>query len=107
YGVRLPLPGDSQTLVLGQILTGMNPTGPPLQGEKNDPMMPIAWTKSNLGVGGNRGRVFCSTIGAATDLTSEGTRRRLVNACYWAVGLEDKIPAKSDVALVGDYQPTT
>jgi hypothetical protein len=30
----------------------------------------------------------------------------LVNACYWAVGLEDKIPARSDVTLVGDYQPT-
>jgi hypothetical protein len=30
----------------------------------------------------------------------------LVNACYWAAGLEAKIPAKSDVALVGDYQPS-
>ena len=46
------------------------------------------------------------TIGAANDMVSEGTRRLLVNACYWAVGLEDKIPAKSDVTLVGDYQPS-
>jgi len=28
-----------------------------------------------------------------------------VNATYWAVGLEKKIPAKADVALVGDYHP--
>ena len=45
-------------------------------------------------------------MGAATDLESEGTRRLLVNAAYWAVGLEDKIPDASDVALVGEYHPT-
>jgi len=112
YGVRLPLPGDSQPLVLGQILTGMNPDDLPLEGAKNDPMMPIAWTKTytptrNVSEGQPpRGRVFCSTIGAANDLPREGTRRLLVNACYWAAGLEDKIPAKSDVAIVGDYQPS-
>lgn len=106
YGVRLPLPGDSQPLVLGQILTGMNPNDPPLEGAKNDPMMPIAWTKSYTGSAGNKGRVFCSTIGAANDLLTEGTRRLLVNACYWAAGLEDKISPQSNVALVGDYQPS-
>ena len=36
---------------------------------------------------------------------SLGQRRLLVNACYWAVGLEEKIPAKSDVAIVGAYEP--
>ena len=44
-------------------------------------------------------------MGAATDLESEGTRRLLVNAAYWAVGLEDKIPDQSDVDLVGEYHP--
>jgi type 1 glutamine amidotransferase len=106
YGVRLPLPGDSTPLVLGQVLTGMNFDDSPLEGAKNDPMMPIAWTKTYTGSAGNQGRVFCSTIGAATDLATEGTRRLLVNACYWAAGLEDKIPASSDVSLVGKYQPT-
>jgi len=42
---------------------------------------------------------------ALQDLQSEGTRRMLVNACYWAVGIEDKIPDKSDVTFVGDYTP--
>jgi hypothetical protein len=116
YGVRLPLPGDSQPLVLGQVLAGMQPNDPPAtpaedrktkkQSDPNDPMMPIAWTRTYTGAAGNHGRVFCSTIGAATDLSAEGTRRLLVNACYWAVGLEDKIPAQSDVALVGEYHPT-
>lgn len=116
YGVRLPLPGDSQPLVLGQVLTGMKSDDPPAAAaedrktkklvDPNDPMMPIAWTKTYTGSSGKHGRVFCSTIGAANDLPSEGTRRLLVNACYWATGLEDKIPAKSNVALIGDYQPS-
>ena len=29
----------------------------------------------------------------------------LVNACYWAVGMEGKIPDKSDVTIVGAYTP--
>jgi type 1 glutamine amidotransferase len=106
YGVRLPLPEDSQPLVLGQVLTGMKFDDPPLEGAKNDPMMPIAWTKSYAAAGGKRGRAFCSTIGAANDLTAEGTRRLLVNACYWAAGLENEIPEKSNVELVGDYRPS-
>ena len=116
YGVRLPLPGDSQPLVLGQVLSGMNPTDAPAGPaddrkskrlvDPNNPMMPIAWTRTYAGTSGNRGRVVCSTIGAANDLLSEGTRRLLVNACYWALGMENQIPSKSDVRLVGDYQPT-
>ena len=116
YGVRLPLPDGSQPLVLGQVLAGMEPDDPPagpVEDRKtkktihpNDPMMPIAWTKTYTGSAGNKGRVFCSTIGAANDLPSEGVRRLLVNACYWALGMEDQITAKSNVDLVGDYQPS-
>jgi type 1 glutamine amidotransferase len=106
YGVRLPLPGDSQPLVLGAVLEGMKFDDKPVAGQKNDPMMPIAWTKTYTGASGKPARVVCSTIGAANDLTAEGTRRLLVNACYWAAGLEDKIPDKSHVELVGDYQPS-
>jgi type 1 glutamine amidotransferase len=106
YGVRLPLPGNSQPLVLGQVLVGMQPDDKPVEGPQNEPMMPIAWTRAYTGTAGKSARVFTSTIGAANDLTAEGTRRLLVNACYWAVGLEDKIPEKSNVELVGDYQPS-
>ena len=42
---------------------------------------------------------------ALQDLQSEGTRRLLVNACYWAIGIGGKIPEKSDVTIVGDYTP--
>jgi type 1 glutamine amidotransferase len=105
YTVRLPLPGDSKPLVMGQVLTGMKFDDPPVEGKLNDPMMPVAWTKSYTTADGKTGRVFTTTMGAATDLEPEGTRRMLVNGCYWAMGLEDKIPEKSKVDLVGEYKP--
>jgi len=101
YGVRLPLPGDSKHIIMGQVLAGMKPDDEPVKGKKNDPMMPVAWTKTYKG-----GRVFTTTMGASTDLVGEGTRRMLVNACYWCVGLEDKIPQKSCVEIVGRYEPS-
>lgn len=107
YGVRLPLPGDSQPLVLGQVLTGMLSSDEPVEGKKNDPMMPVAWTKTyHLEPGGKTGRAFVTTMGASQDLLSEGLRRLIVNACYWAVGLEAEIPARADVRLVGTYVPS-
>jgi type 1 glutamine amidotransferase len=105
YSVRLPLPGDCKSLVLGQVLEGMSPTDKPVSGPQNEPMMPVAWVKTYIGKSGKTSRVFTTTMGASQDLQSEGTRRMLVNACYWAVNIEDKIPEKSDVTIVGDYAP--
>ena len=105
YGVRLPLPGDSKPLVLGQVVADMTPTGKPVVGKKNDPMMPVAWVKTFTGESGKPARIFATTIGAATDLESPGVRRMLVNAVYWTLGLEDKISPESDVSLVGEYKP--
>jgi hypothetical protein len=45
-------------------------------------------------------------MGAAEDLLSEGTRRMLANAVYWALGLEKKIVPTANVALVGEYHPS-
>lgn len=106
YGVRLPLPGDSAPLVLGQVVEGMKPTDPPLEGPKNDPMMPVAWTKTYHSGSGKVARVFTTTMGSSTDLENEGVRRMLVNAAYWAVGLEAKIPALTKVDLIGEYKPS-
>jgi len=105
YGVTLPLPGDCKPLVLGQVLDGMQPTDKPVAGKKNDPMLPIAWTKTYTGQAGKTARVFTSTMGSSQDLESEGFRRLLVNASYWALGMEDKIPAQSRVEIVGEYKP--
>ena len=106
YTVRLPLPGDSKPVVLGQVLTGMKKDDEPLPGKKNDPMMPIAWIKTYTGKDGKTARVFTSTIGASQDLESEGVRRMFVNASYWALGIEEKLPQKAKVDIVGEYEPS-
>jgi hypothetical protein len=117
YGVRLPLPGDARPLLLGQVLHrpgpiqiddafyGMKATDPPLPGDKkNDPMMPIAWTKSYQLPGGKQGKSFCTTMGSAADITNEALRRLIVNATYHLLDL--KIPEKANVDIVGDYKPS-
>ena len=81
-------------------------TPKPVAGKQNDPMMPIAWIKSYKTPSGQVARVFTTTMGASQDLSSEGLRRLLVNACYWALKMDDQIPAKSNVEIVGVYEPT-
>jgi hypothetical protein len=105
YGV-IHLPADAKVLVRGQVLTGMKPGDPPVAGNKNDPMMPLLWMRDYTGESGKTSKIVTTTMGAAVDLESEGLRRLLVNACYWAIGLEEKIPAKADVSYVGEYKPT-
>ena len=96
------LEGDSLPLVLGQPLRGLKPDDKPDEGK---PPVPVAWIKTFTGSEGKAARVFTTTMGYGDDFKEEGVRRMFVNACYWCVGLEDKIPAKSDVALVGTYAP--
>jgi trehalose utilization protein len=100
------LPADAQVLLWGQVLSGMRPGDPPVDGPKNHPLMPLAWIRDYTGEGGHTSRTFTTTMGAAVDLQNEGLRRLLVNACYWAVGLESQIPASAKVEYVGSYQPT-
>jgi hypothetical protein len=96
------LEGDSQPLVMGQPLVGLKPDDKPNAAK---PPVPVAWIKTFTGRAGKAARVFTTTMGYGDDFKEEGVRRMFVNACYWAVGLEDKIPTRSDVALVGSYTP--
>jgi hypothetical protein len=103
YGV-VHLPKEAQVLVFGQVLTGMKPTDPPLAGPKNEPMMPLAWVRTYSGENGKSSKIFTTTMGASVDFESEGLRRLIVNATYWATGLD--VPQKADVSYVGEYKPT-
>jgi type 1 glutamine amidotransferase len=100
YKVRLPLPEGISTLVLGQVVEGMKESDAAAEGAVNDPMMPVTWTRSYQGA-----RVFTTTMGSAQDLLNEAFRRLLVNACYWATGLDGRIDGRSNVGLVGEYTP--
>jgi type 1 glutamine amidotransferase len=101
YGITT-LAGDSKTLIMGQVLAGMDPKDKPNPDKKQ---VPVAWTKTYTGDTGNTARVFMTTMGHSFDLNNEGFRRLLVNACYWGMEMEDKIPAKSKVDIVGQYKP--
>lgn len=105
YGV-VNLPKDAQVLMWGQVLAGMNPSDPPLEGPKNNPMMPLVWVRNYTGESGKASKIFTTTMGAATDLESEDLRRLVINASYWATGLEKQIPVKADATAVGEYKPT-
>ncbi len=99
------LPKDAKVLVWGEVLSGMKPSDPPVQGEKNNPLMPLVWLRDYKGEQGSISKVVTTTMGAAVDLQNESLRRLFVNAAYWATGLTDKMPAKADVEYVGDYKP--
>jgi hypothetical protein len=96
------LKGDCKPVIMGQVLVGMNPTD---KVNEKKPPVPVAWTKTYTGTEGKAARVFCTTMGHAGDLKSEGFRRLLVNAAYWALGMEDKIPDRAKVDFVGTYDP--
>jgi hypothetical protein len=88
-------PADFTRVLLGQVTRTLSPDSPPVEGKKNDPMQPVVWV---------RGKTFVTTLGASQDLAYEATRRLVVNGCFWALGKE--VPAKAEVSLVGDYQPS-
>ena len=101
YGITT-LSGDSEPLIMGQVLKGMSPQDEPNPDKK---LVPIAWTKTYTGAKGKTSRVFTTTMGHSFDLKSEGLRRLLINACYWGMNMEDRIPARSNADLVGQYNP--
>jgi glucose/arabinose dehydrogenase len=104
YTVDLPMPESTLPLVYGQVLTGMNFDDEPVSGRKNDPMMPIAWL-NKYEYDGAKGKAFCSTLGAATDLATPGSRRLLVNAAYYLLGMDVPVDG-TNVDMLGEYKPT-
>ncbi len=122
YGVKEPIQGDDVEILLrGQVLAGMNMDDPPVgpgpydhrgvqkylsegSNDKNDPMQALAWTMSYQLEGGKRGRVFSTTLGSSEDFIAEGSRRMVVNAAYWALGL--RISPTADVSFVDEYNPS-
>jgi hypothetical protein len=94
---------DSEILLSAQPLLGMTPDA------ADDPAMPpkpAAWTRVYRGGSGREGRVFTTTYGGSGDLQNAGFRRLLVNACFWACGLDAAIRPDLKTDLVGSYRPT-
>ena len=125
YGIRMPLAEGVTPIILGQVINrageydendlffGMRPTdnevaviNPASRTEynPNDPLMPIAWTKPYQLPAGTEGLAFTSTIGASTDMESEGVRRLLVNAVFHLLDMD--VPAEANVDVVGTFSPS-
>jgi type 1 glutamine amidotransferase len=101
YGINT-LQGDSAPILLGQPLVGWKSDDAPHPDKKP---IPVAWTKSYTGTAGKPARVFTTTMGHGDVFKVEAFRRIIVNACYWALGMEGRIDEKSNVELSGPYDP--
>ena len=99
YGIR-NLPKTATVLLHGAVLTGMKPSDPPVEGKKNDPMMPVFWVRKY----NEKTTVVNTTMGSSTDFECEDLRRAIINAAYWTLGLE--VPEKANADIVGEYKPT-
>lgn len=123
YGIRMPMEGDAQSIILGQTIDRTDPheeadpfyrlkesdekIATESQSKKynpNDPMPPIVWTKSYQMANGKKGQAITSTIGAATDMVDEEVRRLLINTTYHLLNIE--VPQKAKVDFVGKYSPS-
>lgn len=120
YEVRLPMLPDVKPILMGEVLKrkgpkkndkedpfmGMSPEDEPAPNDKrNNPMMPVAWTKTFQLPDGKPGKSFTTTMGSSTDLANEALRRLLVNATYWL--LDMKVPEKANVEIVGEFKPSS
>lgn len=94
----------STILLRGEVTQTLQSDSPAVEGKKNSPMQPIAWTRNFKNATGKTNKIFTTTMGAATDLADENLRRLVANGVYW--GLDMQVPAKTDVTLPGEYQPT-
>ncbi len=101
YGLTT-LHGDCTPVIMGHVLVGMAPSDEP---NEDKPPLPVAWMKTYTGDMGKTAQVFTTTMGHAGDFKDEDFRRLMVNACYWSLGLSDKIPPKSKVDIIGQYDP--
>lgn len=102
YRKGTALPPDCTALVWGQPLLGRRPEDPP--NPALEPL-PVAWTKLWETSEGKKARVFQCTMGSARDFQSEGLRRLVIQASYWALGMEAHISPTRSVDIVGRYEP--
>ena len=101
-------PKDAKILMRGLVLENMKPDSKPSTRQKkgrgiNDPAMAVAWTRQHKWPSGKTSKIFYTTMGAATDLQSEGLRRMIVNAVYAGLGMD--VPKKANVEYVDPYKP--
>lgn len=94
-----------RVLFHAEVLSGLNPTDPPVTDQRKGVRMPFAWFKTYTAPSGKTGRSFTTTAGASLDWQSADLRRLVVNAMLSLTGHEAEIPPQTNVDFVGDYRP--
>lgn len=98
-------PKAATILLRGAVTETLDPNSKPIDGPKNNPMMPVAWLRDYTAPNGTaKGKAFCTTMGSSIDFKNDDLRRLIVNAAYFLNGLT--VPAKADVAFVDPFEPT-
>ncbi|MFZ4767940.1 MAG: ThuA domain-containing protein [Roseimicrobium sp.] len=105
YGIA-NLDANAATILLrGAVTESLDPSSPNVIGNKNEPMMPLAWLREYTAPNGTtKGKAFCTTLGASVDFADANLRRLIVNAAYHLTGLP--VPQNADVAFVDPFEPT-
>lgn len=98
-----PMPG-STVLAMTQPLQTMEKDSQPVT---DKPPCPNAWVRTYAGKDKSTGRVFTTTSGASEDIVDHDFRRLMINACFWAAGLEEHIKSDNNIEMVGPYHPST
>jgi hypothetical protein len=70
----------------------------------NDPAMPVVWSREVKNEAGTTNKILTTTMGAATEIVDEDSRRLIVNGVYWGLGME--VPEKADVPISAEFKPT-
>ncbi|TDU81845.1 putative membrane-bound dehydrogenase-like protein [Prosthecobacter fusiformis] len=105
YGIANLDEKTAKVLLRGAVTESLDPASKAIAGEKNNPMMPLAWLYEYTAPDGKtKGKSFCTTLGASVDFADEDLRRLIVNAAYQLVG--SPVPAKADVNYVDAFEPT-
>jgi len=102
YGAN-PQP-DSTILLRGEVTKTLDSSSAAVEGKKNSPMQPVAWTRNYKNASDKTNKILTTTMGASTDLTAESLRRLVANGVFWGLGLT--VPDKVDVTIPGEYKPS-
>ena len=99
-------PADAVPLIDVQVLNTFHPSE---DANTDKPLVSAGWAReSYVAPSGDTkaGRVVYASFGASEDMLDEDARRFYVNACLWALGLEEGIAGDLDVSIVGRYEPS-
>ena len=105
YGIANLDQKAATILLRGAVTASLDPASKPIDGPKNNPMMPLAWLREYTAPNGTaKGNAFCTTLGASQDFADEDLRRLFVNVSLHLTGLP--VPDKADAAVVDPFNPT-